>query len=121
MVVHGTDGLDELTTTEETVIAELKKGAIKTYAVKPEDFGLKRGRKDDLKGGDAAFNAKVARSVLKGEKGAKSDIVMLNAGAAICVTGLAGTIKEGIKKAEESINSGRALKKLEKLRELTNT
>lgn len=117
MVVHGRDGLDEITTTDETVIAELKE---KNYIVKPEDFGLKRVRKEDLKGGDSECNAKIALDILKGVKGAKRDAAVLNSGAAIYVAGLAGTIKEGVAKAAQSIDSGAALKKLEKLKRITN-
>ncbi|MGB2706028.1 MAG: anthranilate phosphoribosyltransferase [Candidatus Omnitrophota bacterium] len=120
MVVYGRDGLDEITTTDMTAVAELKNNEIKIYAVCPEDVDIKRSQKEDLKGGDAAFNAKIALGVLNGEKGPRRDIGLLNAGAAIYVTGMAATLAEGIKKAEESIDSGRALEKLKKLKEFTN-
>jgi anthranilate phosphoribosyltransferase len=119
MVVHGKDGLDEITTTDETFVAELAANSVKTYAIKPEDFGLTRSKKEDLKGGDARYNAQIAGEVLGGAKGPKRDIVLINAGAAICVTGLANTLQEGIKKAAESVDSGFALKKLEGLIQLT--
>lgn len=120
MVVHGKDGLDEITTTDITYVAELKSGEVKTYTIKPEDMGLRRSKKEDLKGGDAAFNAKIAEELLSGKKSPKRDIVLLNAGAAIYITGLADTLAEGIKRCEKAIDSGSALKKLEKLKKLTN-
>ena len=120
MVVHGEDGLDEITTTGETRVAELREGKILTYNIKPEDFGFSRSKKEDLKGGDAAFNVKIALGVLKGKKDLKRDIVLLNAGAAIYVTEKALSLKEGVKKAAESIDSGRALEKLEGLKKITN-
>ncbi|MCQ9206397.1 MAG: anthranilate phosphoribosyltransferase [Omnitrophica bacterium] len=120
MVVCGKDGLDEITTTDETVAAELKDGEIVKYIIKPEKFKLRRARKNDLKGGDARDNAKITLDVLNGAKGPKRDIVTLNAGAAIYVAGLAGTLEDGIGKAEKSIDSGASLEKLNKLKELTN-
>ena len=121
LVVHGRDGLDEITTTTGTAVSELKEGSIRSYELKPEDLGLKRARKEDLSGNDAACNARIATDILKGKKGPARDIVVLNAGAAIYVTGLASDIREGVKKAGESIDTGRALEKLEKLRKLTKT
>lgn len=121
MVVHGKDGLDEITTTDRTVVAELKNGRVKTYTIQPGDFGLSRAKKEDLKGGDTSFNKNIALRILNGEKGPRRDIVALNAAAAIYVTGIVNTMAEGVKKAEESINSGRALEKLEKLKTLTKT
>jgi len=121
MIVHGKDGLDEITTTDETFVAELKENKVKTYTLTPESVGLNRSKKEDLKGGDADLNAKIALDILNGKKGPKRDIVIINAGAAIYVTGEAGDLKEGMKKAEESIDSGSALGKLNKLKEITNT
>lgn len=121
MIVHGKDGLDEITTTDETFVAELKDDKVKTYTIKPESVGLNRSKKDDLKGGDADFNAKIALDILNGKKGPKRDIVLINAGAAIYVTGEAPDLKEGMKKAEVSIDSGDALEKLNKLKDITNT
>ena len=120
MVVHGKDGLDEITTTDITAVAELKDNRIQTHIIKPNDFGFKRAKKEDLKGGDAACNAKIALEVLSGKKGPRRDIVLMNAGAAIYVRGAVATLSEGIKKSEESIDSGRALEKLNKLKEITN-
>jgi len=120
MVVHGRDGLDEITTAAETEAAELKAGKVRSYTVKPENFGFERQGKEALAGGDARFNAGITLEILNGKKGPRRDIVTLNAGAAIYVTGIAGTLKEGVQKAEESIDSGRALEKLKKLKKLTN-
>jgi len=120
MVVHGTDGLDEISTTRETVVGELLDGNIKTFIMKPEDFGIQRATMDDLKGGDIALNREIGMKILRGEKSKKRDIVIFNAAACIYVSGIADTVKSGIKKAEESIDSGRALEKLEKLIKITN-
>jgi len=118
-VVHGS-GLDEFSTTGETRVSELKDGKVETYTVKPEDFNLKRATKDQLKGGDAKKNADITLGILKGKKGPARDIAVLNAAAAIVVSGKAGDMKEGIKMAEESIDSGKALAKLEELKRYTN-
>ncbi|MBL7156703.1 MAG: anthranilate phosphoribosyltransferase [Candidatus Omnitrophica bacterium] len=120
MIVHGKDGLDEMTTTDSTTVAELKDKKVKIYTIKPEDLGLPRSKKEELKGGDTAFNVRVTLDILNKKKGFKRDIVTLNAGAAIYITGIADTLRDGIKKAKESIDSGAALEKLEKLKELTN-
>ncbi|UCD54911.1 MAG: anthranilate phosphoribosyltransferase [Candidatus Omnitrophota bacterium] len=121
MVVCGKDGLDEITTTGITAVAELKDNRVRTHIIKPEDFGFASAKKEDLKGGDTDFNVAIAMEILNGKKGPGRDIVLLNAGAAIYVAGVVSGLTEGIKKAGESIDSGRALEKLEKLKELTNT
>lgn len=121
LVVHGNDGLDEVTTTDKTRISELKNGKIKTYEVSPRDFGIKKAKPEDLKGGDPAENAKIAIDILGEEKGPKYDIVILNAGCAIYASDKAASIKEGIKLAEESIGSGAAAGKLEDLKEASNS
>jgi len=120
MVVHGKDGLDEITTTDATIVAELKGGNVKQYTIKPESFNIKRAKPSDLKGGDIDFNKKIALDILKGSKGPGRDIVLLNAGAAIYVSGIAKSIKDGIKYAEKSLDSGKALEKLKKLKKITN-
>lgn len=120
MVVHGMEGLDELSTLGETKISELKDGEIKTYRIEPEQFGLRRVAPKELEGGGPAENAEILRAVLSGEKGPRRDIVVLNAAAAIYVGDRARSLEEGIKKAEESIDSGRALEKLERLIEVSN-
>ncbi|MBL7158548.1 MAG: anthranilate phosphoribosyltransferase [Candidatus Omnitrophica bacterium] len=118
LVVRGKDGLDEITTAGDTSVAELKEGDVKEYMIRPEDFGFVRAKNKDLKGGDAEFNKGVALGILKGE--IKSDIVLLNSGAAIYITGLAKDIKDGIKKAKEAIDSGQAMEKLKLLKKITN-
>lgn len=120
MVVHGNDGLDEITTTDFTYAAELKDGRIQTYTINPGDYGIGLAKKEDLAGGSPVLNAKIALDVLRGVKGPKRDIVVLNAAAAIYVGGAAEDLKTGIGKAEESIDSGAALDKLEQLKLLTN-
>jgi anthranilate phosphoribosyltransferase len=119
MVVHGS-GMDEITTTGETKISELKDGEIKTYTITPEEFGFKRANIDELKGGDAKENARILREILDGKEGAKRDIVLINAAAALYVCNEAKSLEEGIKMAEKSIDGGKAMEKLEKLVEFTN-
>jgi anthranilate phosphoribosyltransferase len=114
LVVHGTDGMDEITTSAETVVAEVSDGEIKEYEVSPEDFGLVRHAPDGLLGGDAHLNARILRDVLSGkETGAARDVTLLNAGAAIFVSGASETIEDGVRQAERSIATGAAEKALE--------
>ncbi len=119
-VVRGTDGLDEITLTGETRVTELKNGTVRTYHIKPEDFGLERCAPEALKGGGPEENAAIILDVLNGAKGPARDIVLLNSAAAVTVAGLAGSIAEGIALAHGSVDSGMALEKLEKLKRLTN-
>ena len=120
LVVHGEDGLDEVTTTGKARISELKDGKIKTYKIEPAEFGFKKALLKDLKGGDASFNAKLTYEILKGKRGPCRDIVLLNAGCAIYAADKASSIKEGIAEASKSIDSGKALERLEFLKEFTN-
>lgn len=120
LVVHGDDGLDEVTTSDSTQVSELKGGKVTSYEITPMEFGIRRSKPEELKGGDASQNAKIAIAVLSGEKGPQSDIVIMNAGCAIYAADGAKSIKEGIRAAEESIESGEGLKKLEQLKEATN-
>jgi anthranilate phosphoribosyltransferase len=114
LVVHGTDGMDEITVTSETLVADVSDGTVKEYEISPEDFGLSRHAPDGLLGGDAHLNARILRGVLSGEeRGAPRDVVILNAGAAIHVSGKANTIEEGVGLARESISGGPAAKALE--------
>ena len=114
LVVHGKDGMDEITTSAETVVAEVTDGDLKEYEISPEDFGLARHAPNGLLGGDAHLNARILRGVLAGdETGAARDVIMLNAGAAIHVSGRTGTIQQGVRLAEESISEGAASKALE--------
>ncbi len=120
MVVYGTDKLDEISMSAETVITEFKDGWIRTRTIAPEDFGFKRCTKDDLRGGNPSENADILRDILKGVKGPKRDAVLLNAGAALVIYEKAATIEEGIKIAAEMIDSGKAMATLEKLIEVSN-
>ncbi|MDK2973820.1 MAG: anthranilate phosphoribosyltransferase [Methanofollis sp.] len=114
MAVHGS-GLDEISTTGPTNVAELKDGTILTYEIRCEDFGFRQAALHDLKGGNVAENAAIARSVLGGAAGAAREIVLLNAAAAIYLGGKSLTVADGVRVAERSIDSGRALEKLESL------
>lgn len=120
MVVHGSDGLDEITTTGRTWIAEYRNGTVDTYEVTPEDAGLTRAHPEDLKGGEAAYNAQVIRDMLDGAPGAYRDIVLLNAAAALMVADRAATLKEGAEIAAAAVDSGKAKATLAKLVELSN-
>ncbi|MFQ6105512.1 MAG: anthranilate phosphoribosyltransferase, partial [Candidatus Hydrothermarchaeaceae archaeon] len=116
LVVHGMDGIDEISTLGETRISELSSGSVETYSVKPEDFKIKRAAKGELAGGDAAENAEIARNILRNEgERAHRDIVLLNAAAGIYVGGKADSILEGIEVASQSIDSGSASEKFEAL------
>lgn len=119
LVVHG-EGLDEISTTGKTLVCELKKGQINTYYIQPEEFGIKKATRNDLLGADVDKNVKILMMVLKSEKGPYRDVVLLNSGALFYIAGKAKNIKEGIKIAEKSIDSGAALNKLENLIKLTN-
>jgi anthranilate phosphoribosyltransferase len=119
-VVHG-DGLDEITTTGATLVAELKDGRVRTFEITPEDAGLKRAPLAALKGGDGATNAAAIRAVLAGEPSAYRDIVLLNAAAALIVAGKAKHLKDGVGLAAAAIDSGRARATLERLVKITNS
>lgn len=114
-VVHGEDGLDEISTTCESRVAELRDSWLRTYTIRPEDFGFPRASMSDLQGGSAADNAEIIRRILKGERGPKRDIVVLNAGAAVVAGAKASELAEGALMAQESIDSGAALDKLNRL------
>jgi anthranilate phosphoribosyltransferase len=107
MVVHGS-GLDEITTTGDTVIAELSRGLIRTYTIHCDTFGIAPAQLQDLIGGDPTVNARIIREILEGERGAPRDIVLMNAGAALCVGEIAQDLHEGIRLAAASIDSGNA-------------
>jgi anthranilate phosphoribosyltransferase len=119
-VVHGSDGLDELTTTGSSYVAELNNGLVRTFEVTPEDAGLSRADSSSLKGGDATHNALALRKVLAGEKSAYRDIVLLNAAAALIVAGKADDLKAGAAQAAQSIAAGHATKALDALIAITN-
>ena len=115
-VVHGEDGLDEVTTTGRTLVAELRHGRVSAFEVTPEEAGLPRARPHDLLGGDAAENAVALRLVLAGRAGPHRDVVLLNAAAALVVAGRAGGLAEGVRIAGGAIDSGAATAKLDALR-----
>ena len=119
-VVHGMDGLDEITITGKTKVSEFSRGVVKEYDIQPSDFGMQCGTAADLKGGDAKDNAAITINVLKGQKGTRRDIVLLNAAAGLVASGKATDFKDGIGIAAESIDSGAAMKKLEQLKAFTN-
>ena len=120
MVVHGMDGLDEISLCGPTKVAELRGGQVKEYSLEPEQFGLQRCRMEDLHGGNAEQSAAIVRNVLRGDKGPARDVVMLNSGAALFVSGSATSVQDGMRLAAESIDSGKAREKLAHLVEMTN-
>lgn len=120
LVVYGQDKLDEISLSAPTSICEIDNGTYKTYEIKPEDFGLTRCAKEDLKGGDPAENAQIAISILKGEKGPRRDTVLMNAGAGLYIAGKASSIADGICLAGELIDSGKALAVMEALKTESN-
>jgi len=120
MVVHGHDGLDEITVCDATRISELAGGRVRTYDFTPEQAGIAIAGKEQLKGGGPEENAGIIRRILNGEKGPRRDIVLLNAAAALMSVDMAGSMTEGVRKAAESIDSGAAMDKLNALVEFTN-
>ncbi|MEQ1787110.1 MAG: anthranilate phosphoribosyltransferase [Acidimicrobiales bacterium] len=119
LIVHGGDGLDELTTTGPSAVVELRDGRVTSWEVHPEELGLRLVDREDLVGGDAAVNADLARRVLAGEPGPHRDIVSLNAGAGLVVAGLAPDLAAGIEAAREAIDSGGAVAALAALVEVS--
>ena len=120
MVVHGS-GLDEITTTGETMVAELSSGAVRTYTIRYDTFGIAPAQLQDLAGGDPQHNARIIRDILEGERGAPRDIVLMNAGAALYVGELARDLHEGIRLAAASIDSGNASARLNALVDATRS
>ncbi len=120
LIVHGDDGVDELSISAETLVYDLSPAGVTTYRLKPEDAGLARAAADAVRGGDSAANAGIILEIFKGARGPRRDTVVLNAGAAIMAGGLATTIRDGAVLAAEAIDSGRALRKLELLQEFTH-
>ena len=107
-VVHGADGIDEMSTTGYTKVSECRDGAVSTFYVHPSDFGLPKAERQDLVGGDAAANAAILREILAGQKGPHRDVTLLNAGAALFIAGRAPSVREGIARAADAIDSGAA-------------
>jgi anthranilate phosphoribosyltransferase len=119
-VVHGADGLDEISTTGYTKVSECQSGAVRTFYVHPSEFGLPKSTPDALTGADATQNANTARAILSGEKGAPRDIVLLNAGVSLLIAGAAPSVADGIRRAAESLDSGAASAALDRLVKASN-
>ena len=120
MVVYGKDKLDEISLSAPTRICEIRDGWYKSYVITPEDFGLTRCTREELKGGSPEQNAEILKDILKGVKGPKRDAVLMNAGASLYIGGKAESIQEGIRLAAQLIDSGKAKTVLEKLIEVSN-
>ncbi|HSY48335.1 MAG TPA: anthranilate phosphoribosyltransferase [Thermoanaerobaculia bacterium] len=120
IVVHSRDGLDEISISAPTMVCEVRDGAVRSYELKPEEIGVERHAAAGIAGGDARENARIAREVLGGATGARSEIVAANAGAALYVSGAAPTIRDGVAMARKSMASGQALAKLQELVAVTN-
>lgn len=118
-VVHGADGLDEISTTGYTKVSEVRNGAVNTFYVHPSDFGVQKSAPAALAGGDAPDNAAIARAILAGERGAARDIVVLNAAASLLIAGRAATVEDGIDQACGAIDQGRAAASLQRLVDLS--
>lgn len=115
MVVHSRDGLDEISVSAPTHVCEIRDGQIRAYELTPEAIGVRRHPIEEIAGGDSRENARIARAILAGEDGARADIVIANAGAALYVAGIAPTIRDGVSLAREAIKSGEATRKLDSL------
>ena len=107
-VVHGADGIDEMSTTGHTKVSECRNGSVSTFYVHPSDFGLPKAERKDFQGGDAAANAAIIRAILGGERGPRRDVVLLNAGASLFVGGKTASVRDGIAAAAQAIDSGAA-------------
>jgi anthranilate phosphoribosyltransferase len=112
VVVHGDDGLDEISVSAPTQVHEARSGSVRSYVIEPEQFGLPRSAPDAVRGGNVEANVRLANAVLNGERGAARDVVLLNAGTALYVAGLADSIQTGISGAAEALDSGRARSKV---------
>ncbi len=115
LVVHGEDGLDEITLTGKTRVCELKDSHIKSYAITPDDFGLPTASLDSLRGGTAGENATLLRNILAGARGHQRDVVLMNAAAAMVAGDKASSFRQGLELAREALDSGKALAKLDQL------
>ena len=120
LVVHSHDGLDEISVSAPTRVCEVRDGAVRSYEVTPEELGVGRHDLAELAGGDASANAAIAHAILGGANGARHDVVIANAGAALYVAGLAPNLRDGVAMAKDSIHSGRAAAKLQELVDATN-
>jgi anthranilate phosphoribosyltransferase len=120
LVVHGADGLDEITITGPTRVAEVREGRVRGYEVTPEDFGLKRAALEEISGGDVGANARIIHAILQGRKSARRDVVLLNAAATLVAAGRVDSIADGLPLAARSLDSGAAWHKLEALVRFTH-
>ena len=120
LVVHGSDGLDEISISAASKVTELRDARLSTYTVQPEDFGLHRATLEAIRGGDANQNSRIILDILQGASGPRRDIVLLNAAAALVASGKVGNFTEGVAQAADAIDSGRAMTKLEQLVAFTN-
>jgi anthranilate phosphoribosyltransferase len=121
MVIHGRDGLDEISISDQTKVSRFKEGRVENFFITPEDFGIERREIDTLRGGKKDENALITLSILKGEKGARRDIVLMNSAAALMVAGKSGDFTTAMEMAADAIDSGRALKKLEEVKRISNS
>ncbi len=121
MVFHGEDGLDEITITDGTKVSRYRDGKVEEFIFSPEDFGFRRASITDIAGGTAEENAEITLQVLRGQKGPRRDIVLMNAAATLMVAGRTEEPKEAVRMAEEAIDSGEAMKKLKEIIEATNS
>jgi len=121
MVVHGEDGLDEITISDGTKVSRFFNGVVENMYLAPEDIGVARGSVTDLAGGNKDVNARISLEILKGEKGHKRDVVLLNSAAAIMVSGRVAGLANAFEMAKESIDSGKALKKLEEIKKVSHS
>lgn len=119
--VYGIDGMDEISASDKTCVCEIKDGITKSYEIDPSNFGFEECSKEDLVGGDPKENAKITLDILKGQKGPKRNAVVLNSAAGLYVADVVESISDGVKLAEEIIDSGKALQQLEKFIEFTNS
>ncbi|MDN6809637.1 anthranilate phosphoribosyltransferase, partial [Lentilactobacillus parabuchneri] len=120
MVIHGRDGLDEMTVADETAVVELRDGQLTKYVLTPEQFGLKRAKPEDLVGGTPEENGQITRDILAGKKGPQRDIVLLNAGSGLHLAHPEMTIQEGISLAAKTIDEGKAQAELDRLISFSN-
>jgi len=119
LVVHGEDGVDEVSICAPTRVSEVRDGEIRSYSIAPEDFGFTRGTPEAIQGGDAAANAAISRSVLSGADGPRREVVLMNAAAALVASDLADDLADGVRLAAQAIDSGAAAERLEKLASMT--
>jgi anthranilate phosphoribosyltransferase len=115
VIVHGQDGLDEISVCAPTMIHEARSGQLQSYVIEPEQFGLRRWTTDALRGGTVEANVRLAQGVLDGERGPSRDVVLLNAGAALYLAGLADSIQDGLERVADELDSGRAKSKVQQV------